>query len=157
MISRTETERLAAMAHELRPDWPVRSLCTWLQADHANRAYQDIAVALAYIATDPTTQTPKRMNEAGPWWQASVRAGSPNTPTAVPRPGDPRCTVYGHEHELASNCRGCAVDRYEPTDGPTFTPLTPEQAARTERGARLVREALATARAAAYTEPEDAA
>lgn len=143
MISRTETERLAAMAHELRPDWPIRSLCTWLQADHANRAYQDIAVALAYIATDPATQTPKRMNEAGPWWQATVRAGSPNAPSSVPAAGIPRCTVYGHDHEIAHNCRSCRSEALGRDENRTDTlTLPPAQAALNAAGAALVMAAL---------------
>ena len=33
------------------------------------------------------------------------------TPTAVPDPSEPRCTVEGHERYIARNCRGCAADR----------------------------------------------
>lgn len=136
MLNRTDIERVASAAHELRPDWPIRSLCTWLQADHAHRAYADVAVALAVIATDPKTQTPKRMNESGPWWIAAQAAhgDSPSSTTyaGVPAPGTARCTVEGHEHELASNCRTCrSLEKgAEPTTAPTLrVGWTPHDAA----------------------------
>ena len=71
MISRDETERLAAMANALRPDWPLKSLTTFIVNELTRRTYREVAIALAWIATDPATDTPKRMLEAGPWWNAS--------------------------------------------------------------------------------------
>lgn len=105
MLTRTEVERLAAAANALRPDWPLRSLCTFLERDHAHRAYRDVAVALAWVATDPKTQTPKRMNELGPWWQAV--AGTENssgryTPCDVP--GD------AHRSYRKGRCGACRAD-----------------------------------------------
>lgn len=143
-LSRTEIERLAAAAHALRPDWPTRSLCTWLQTDHAGAAYRDVALALAWVACDPATQTPKRMNESGPWWAATTAGGEATRP-AVPRPTDPRCTVPGHEHELARACRACTADRMAamlPATLPDPLTPTPGQAETNTRGAALVRAAL---------------
>ena len=54
-LTKTEAERLAAAANALRPDWPVSSLLTYL-SKHKARAYRDVAVALAWIATDPQTK-----------------------------------------------------------------------------------------------------
>ena len=71
MISRDETERLAAMANALRPDWPLKSLTTFIVNELTRRTYREVAIALAWVATDPATDTPKRMLEAGPWWNAS--------------------------------------------------------------------------------------
>lgn len=71
MPTRNEIERLAAMTHALRLDWPVSSLITHLQQNHGERPYRDLAVALAWIATDPDTKTPARLQEAGPWWTAT--------------------------------------------------------------------------------------
>lgn len=102
MLSRTEVERLAAMANALRPDWSVKSLCTWLLEAHATKAYRDVAVALAWIATDPATRTPKRMDELGPWWTAARAASSDANDTHYPR-----CTEPGHKSFPAANCGAC--------------------------------------------------
>jgi hypothetical protein len=106
MLNRTEIERLAQAANAHRPDWPVKSLCTWLMADHAHRPLRDVAVALAWIATDPGTKTPKRMNEAGPWWTA-VRATSSDSHEPL---RFPRCSIDGHTSYRADNCGACRAD-----------------------------------------------
>lgn len=77
-MSATEIDRLSCMANALRPDWPVNSLRTFI-SQHRGRAYRDVAVALAWIATDAHTNTPARLNEAGPWWRATT-AGDGSTP-----------------------------------------------------------------------------
>jgi hypothetical protein len=89
MISRDETERLAAMANALRPDWPLKSLTTFIVNELTRRTYREVAIALAWIATDPATDTPKRMLEAGPWWNAS-RAQAATVSVVVTR-----CAVQG--------------------------------------------------------------
>lgn len=99
MPTTNEIERLAAAANALRPDWPVKSLRSHLAANHGTRTYRDLAVALAWICTDPATQTPARLAENGPWWAAtsahSVKAGERQ-----------RCP----EHNIplsAGNCERC--------------------------------------------------
>lgn len=72
MSDLNELERIAAAAHALRPDWPLPSLLTHLKANHGTRPYRDLAVAMAWIATDPDTKTPARLKENGPWWEATV-------------------------------------------------------------------------------------
>lgn len=69
-----ESARLAAAINLLRPDWPVPSIRTLIETKHLNRPVHDLAVALVWVATDPETRTPARINEAGPWW-AVVAAG----------------------------------------------------------------------------------
>jgi len=101
MISRDETERLAAMANALRPDWPLKSLTTFIVNELTRRTYREVAIALAWIATDPVTDTPKRMLEAGPWWNAS-RAQAATVSVVVTR-----CAVQGHEHLPAARCPAC--------------------------------------------------
>jgi len=78
-MNQDELTRLAAMANALRPDWPAQSVRTYLDTTHAHRAYRDIAVALAWIAADPTTQTPKRLEHPGPWW-TTTRDETPHPP-----------------------------------------------------------------------------
>lgn len=102
----TETTRLAAAINALRPDWPQASLVTFITRDLATRAYRDAAVALTYVAADPATQTPKRVLEAGPWWDAvAVAAGkAPATTTNTTLDGRCNCgqwTVRGENHTCA--------------------------------------------------------
>lgn len=139
MATPTELARVAALATALRPDWPTRSVLTFLEREHATKAYRDLAVAMAHIACDPTTQTPKRLSESGPWWLATADP----TATAVPAATDPRCTVYGHEHYRLP-CRGCRAEALaaDVDDATTLTTLPPEQIERNARGAHLVRQAL---------------
>ena len=99
MISRDETERLAAMANALRPDWPLKSLTTFIVNELTRRTYREVAIALAWIATDPATDTPKRMLEAGPWWNAS-RAQAATVSVVVTRCGE-------HPEHPAARCPLC--------------------------------------------------
>ena len=99
MISRDETERLAAMANALRPDWPVKSLATFIVNELTRRTYREVAIALAWVATDPATDTPKRMLEAGPWWNAS-RAQAATVSVVVTRCGE-------HPEHPAARCPAC--------------------------------------------------
>ena len=99
MISRDETERLAAMANALRPDWPLKSLTTFIVNELTRRTYREVAIALAWIATDPATDTPKRMLEAGPWWNAS-RAQAATVSVVVTR-----CPE--HPEHPAAHCPAC--------------------------------------------------
>ena len=131
MISRDETERLAAMANALRPDWPLKSLTTFIVNELTRRTYREVAIALAWIATDPATDTPKRMLEAGPWWNAS-RAQAATVSVVVTR-----CAVQGHEHLPAARCPACEEANRGEVDH--------------EAGVAAVREALA--KAPRYVEP----
>lgn len=150
-LSRTEIERLAAAAHELRPDWPTASLVTWLKADHAHRAYRDVAVALAYVATDSETRTPKRMNETGPWWGVGPAAAGTTDIRFE------RCQEPGHSSFPAWNCSACRADEIAETyRRDPVPPPRPDVVETTRRGADLVRAAMAEAgiRTSRITEEE---
>lgn len=123
MISRDETERLAAMANALRPDWPLKSLTTFIVNELTRRTYREVAIALAWIATDPATDTPKRMLEAGPWWNAS-RAQAATVSVVVTR-----CPE--HPEHPAARCPACEEANRGEVDH--------------DAGAAAVREALAKA------------
>lgn len=95
-----QAERLAHAVNALRPDWPVRSLLTFIQKSLSDRAHFDAAVALAWVAADPASKTPARVLEAGPWWKATVTEdGTVSTVTT-------RCPQ--HPAEKAWSCRECA-------------------------------------------------
>ena len=129
MISRDETERLAAMANALRPDWPLKSLTTFIVNELTRRTYREVAIALAWIATDPATDTPKRMLEAGPWWNAS-RAQAATVSVVVTRCGE-------HPEHPAARCPLCEEANRGEVDH--------------QAGVAAVREALRSA--AKYVEP----
>ena len=108
MLTRADIERLAAAANALRPEWSVRSLCTLINTNLSVRAYQDVAVALAWIATDPKTKTPGRILELGPWWRASVDGTTPIHYS--------RCQEPGHTSYSATNCGACRSEALEATE-----------------------------------------
>lgn len=101
MATDNELQRLAMMANALRPEWPVRSLLTRLTTTHAARPYRDLAVALAWIATDPATKTPARLAEAGPWWHATSMTESVAAHIAPAMCAD-------HPDQKAAHCVECA-------------------------------------------------
>lgn len=102
-MNQTEVERLAAAVAELRTDWPVGSLRTFIARDLSHRAYRDVAVAFAWIATDPDTQTPKRVLEAGPWWAATQATTGDRHPATV-RYSD-ACTTCGRDQTTCQSAR----------------------------------------------------
>ncbi|GMA26171.1 hypothetical protein GCM10025864_39300 [Luteimicrobium album] len=132
MLNETQIHRLAAAAHALRPGWPEKSLVTFLERHHANGAVRDVAIALVWVALDEKTVTPKRMNEAGPWWSATGAGDSPS-----PLHFD-RCPEPGHASFPANNCSACRAEQLE-NDQPVPTTARPEQAEINRAGAELAR------------------
>jgi hypothetical protein len=104
MIDETQLARLAGMAHALRPDWPSRSLLTYLHAHHAGRPYRDLAVALAWVAADSATRTPARLDENGPWWKAALAEAPDATRTPSPTPVCKRCGHFVTEPNHGEHC-----------------------------------------------------
>ena len=102
----TDITRIAAIVNCARPDWLQASLTTLISQHLAHRPYRDTLIALVWVAADPATQTPKRVLEAGPWWDA-VAAGNgvaPATPSNTTLAGRCRCglwVVRGETHTCA--------------------------------------------------------
>ena len=68
-----EKDRIAAALHQLRPDWPTKSIRTLLDKPQiADRPRRDVVVALGWVACENATATPARVLEAGPWWRAAA-------------------------------------------------------------------------------------
>lgn len=109
MIDHDTAERLAHMTHALRPDWPTKSLLTFIRSEMTNHTYREAAISLAWIATDPDTRTPKRVLEQGPWVNAT-RAEAPTVSVIPTRCGE-------HPTRLARDCPYCA--QTETADEPT--------------------------------------
>lgn len=70
-------QRIAAAMNQARPDWPLQQLKTLLgDARMVDRPRRDVFVALAWVASEPSTSNPYRVLEAGPWWKAAGIEGS---------------------------------------------------------------------------------
>lgn len=89
-----QLSRLAAAANLLRPDWPTQWVHSYLLTRHANRPYKDLGLALFWVATDPETRAPTRLEEPGPWWKTNP--DSPTSRTPVPHR---LCTICHHPHD----------------------------------------------------------
>lgn len=147
-MNESETRRLAHATNELRPDWPVSSLTTFIRNNLANRPYRDAAVALAWVATDqsieggPASTTPKRVLENGPWWRAALIDGPPVAARPHPLKAGEDCPR--HLGQPAANCGGCRADQLAedkpPSPEPSWIPGD------TAAGARAVRDALRAVR-----------
>ncbi|WP_330473800.1 hypothetical protein [Terrabacter sp. C0L_2] len=105
-MNQVEAHRLAAAVSQLRPDWPVASLSSWITKNLTERPYRDAAVALAWVAADPATTTPGRVLEAGPWWRAVV--ADKGTVSAVTT----RCP--DHPEHPAWKCPECDAETTPP-------------------------------------------
>ena len=111
MPNASAIDRIAAAIHALRPNWPQRSIQTLIEGDAslAAKGFQDLTLALAYVATDPKTLTPARVRETGPWWRIGLPADGDRTQLD---PRRPRCQVdTHHHHEPADNCAVCRSDQ----------------------------------------------
>jgi hypothetical protein len=103
-----EINRIAAMGNALRPDWPVSSLRTLLASDELrSKSRRDMAVALAWVACETDTKTPKRVVESGPWWRAA-NIETPDRIVRFPPKRDDECRR--HPGEWADACRPCATE-----------------------------------------------
>lgn len=78
MLTRQEGERLAQAINALRPDWPLASLITVI-AKRRDRPYLDLALELTFVALDPESKSPARVDHDGPW--KKLRTGSVATQT----------------------------------------------------------------------------
>lgn len=66
-MEQIEIQRMARSVNLIRPDWPVGSLETFIRrrADHMTPI--DLHLQLVYVAHDPATTTPARIDQLGPW------------------------------------------------------------------------------------------
>lgn len=74
-MTKPEAEQIASAMTMIRPDWLRVSLLTLL-AKHQHRPARDVMLALVWVAYDPDTQAPGRINADGPWWQAGRLAAT---------------------------------------------------------------------------------
>ncbi len=125
------TRPMAQLMAALHPGWDIPGCATAIHKARHLAPLDQLAHAVITYAMRGDIRTPALLAEDGPHWHTG------RTPDA--RVAPVRCAV--HEHELASSCRVCAVERYDPTTAPTLA-LSETQLDTNVRGAALVRTAL---------------
>jgi len=139
-ITRPLAALMAALHNERSAfEWQPPGCAAALHRARHLAPVDQLAHAAIDLATRADLRTPALLAEDGPWWHTG------RTPDVRLEPA--RCTVPGHEHELAHNCRACIGDRMAAMapDGDAALTISPEQHARNEAGAAAVR--------AKYTRP----
>ena len=144
-LDQATARALAALVHALRPDWDATGIMAALGKVRDRGSAVDVAIAALRVADDPKNRTPAVIVLAGDHWAAPTQTRAAST---VPRAGAVRCTIPGHECEIAANCRSCRAEKIGVADG-IEAPTTREPVVSLER----VREILETA--SAYTPPVD--
>lgn len=80
MMTKADAERIADTAVAIRPDWIRASIITILH-NHRAKNPRDVHLAMTWLAYDPDTRTPARINETGPWWTLGREPGTPQLPS----------------------------------------------------------------------------
>lgn len=153
MLTRTEAERLAQAVHALRPSWPVASLMTFLQK-RKDRAYLDLALELTFVALDPDTKSPARIDVDGPWKR--LQHGSSEGPRyKQTAPG--YCIVCGQGWALHSDPGEGSHDFENPLNEREGSKPTPEQRAEIDKAIEQAHKAMTAAKEEAAKKREPAA
>lgn len=124
-MTENEIRRLAHAMNDLRPDWPISSLTTFMhRTELANWTYRDAAVALAWVAADmkldgtPASETPKRVLESGPWRKAIV-IENPSARSNTPPHREDQCLDCGRPLTVCARVSDCGeqrTQRHQPAD-----------------------------------------
>lgn len=148
-----EAERIAAAAHQLRPDWPTSSVLTLIRRSLMDRPRRDVAVAIAWIACEAGTATPARVLESGPWWKA---AGVDGQTTGMREPYDRErfCDVCGKPHGRLPEGDHAFISVIEQT---RRLAADPELEQRRAEAAEVARKAALEAKAEGITPPPERA
>ena len=101
------TRPLAALMAGLHPSWQIPGCAAAIHAARHLAPPDQLAHAVIAYAMRTDVTTPALLAQDGPHWHTG------RTPNARVEPA--RCPKPGHEHEIAHNCRICAVERYEPS------------------------------------------
>jgi hypothetical protein len=154
-MTENEINRAAHALNELRPDWPISSLTTWLRRNMSARPYRDAMIALVWVALDAkpdgtyVSDRPARVLEPGPWWRAAAigdaSLGHPHPPTR-----DEQCRRCGGRLPDCACQREHLAATYDDDPAPTPT--------RIDRGAALAaaRDAIRAAKVRPEIESEAA-
>ena len=125
------TRPLAALMAALHPGWDAPGCAAAIHKARHLAPPDQLAHAAIDLATRTDLRTPALLAEKGPWWHTG------RTPDTRVEPA--RCTVPGHEHEFAHNCRACIGDDHAGVDVADMPGISEDQAARNIAGAAAVR------------------
>ena len=142
-ISRSQGEKLAALVHELRPDWGVQGIFSQLGEAVAGGYGDPFELSLSAIraAQDPSNKKPGMIRMPGKHRTveadleqalADLKAAQDKLAGkyAAPATNDPRCDEHPGEH--FSNCRECAKSKTPmPSNFRELAGIVPKQ--RTQR------------------------
>lgn len=125
-MNRREIGQIARAVAALRPAWSPRSLETFLAnrigddlalgagsdaGELAARTYDEVALALVWVALRTETETPYLVTQPGPWWTVPASDGQPGREqeTWAPLRREDECEQ--HPGQPRAMCRSCAADR----------------------------------------------
>lgn len=126
------TRPLAALMAALHPGWDPPGCAAALHRARHLAPLDQLAHAAIDLAMRTDLTTPALLASDGPHWHTG------RTPDVRIEPA--RCTVPGHKHEMAHNCRACVGDRMAAMapDGDDLPGITPKQAEINERWAARI-------------------
>lgn len=147
-MTRSQAQALAALVHELRPEWDTAGVMGALSAARERGTAWDVAQAALRAAEVPTNRTPAVIAMAGAHWS------KPGATEAAPRPGV-ACQEPGHGSYLAHNCGACRAEHIaRPADPATPSPVLVRP---TSEELAVVRAGVAKVRAAIHRNPQEQA
>lgn len=111
-----EMDRWAGALHIIRPDWPMTSLKTFATKNLIPTPYRDALITAVWVAADPTTRSPARMLEDGPWQRAitPIDAKPRPQPYRPDRPDNPADRLAGIARVRDALHNRPHTDRYQP-------------------------------------------
>lgn len=124
-LTRSQADALAALVHELRPDWGIPGILKALADARDRGTPSEISIAAIHAASDLTNRTPAVIPLPGAHWVKGKALGTATTSTRA------RCTVIGHQSYYADNCGACLVDGLDSSETAyTRTPAVPTERVR---------------------------
>ena len=143
-----DIQRIAVSVHQIRQQWPVESLKTFIRNRADRMTALDLHLQLIYVAHDPATTTPARIDQHGPW---KYLLTGPREQTVTYREASPRdcgvcnkpeseCLKDGHDYtpafvrhddraapDLIARVRQAAIDNHQPLKRLDEEPTTTEE------------------------------
>lgn len=140
-ITRPQADALAALIHELRPEWGIPGIVKALHDARDRGDAYAVTVAAIHAASDLANRTPAVIAMPGAHW---VKGKAPDSDQIRFE----RCSRPGHTSFPATNCGACRADRIG-TDGPSDPPTSHVDPDVATAGAAWCRDQISTIRGTA--------
>lgn len=106
-MNERQRQTLAALIHELRPDWDIRGVIAALDDIRISKErVADVALASIRAATDTNAKTPGVIPTAGPHWEERTMPPLLLQPPLFPGVGSP---LTDAERAAASDAKAAAI------------------------------------------------